>query len=151
MGAKKSTTPAIVLGSIVAGILVFDVFRYLGKRDKNKKSKEWLNWEIQFKDSASDEEKAKIINEIEKKIIDHLYRETTQFLIVKSLRIVYLPNRGNDQMHISISSRFGIASTQGIKTPPPPPPPLKEFFDLLPLIFNIRNLGVNLELSVGNF
>lgn len=143
MGTKKSSIPLIALGSAIGGILIANAFRTRRDFNKRKKSKKWLNWEIQFKEGTTGEEKAKIINKIEMHIMDHLFKTIMPGVIARSIKISYNPNTGNGQPQITVWVRFEIASTHGIKAPTPPgPPPLREILNNLPpLIQNIEILN----------
>ena len=148
MSAKSSKT-LVALGSIAAGILIANTY-YNKKGTERKKDKKWLSWEIELKKSTSEPEKVKILNGIEKHIIDHLYNQNLDNAIIKSIKFSY---KVNNHILLSVWVQFDVAFSRGYKGPKPPiPPPFSgESIKFFPSILNIKDLKVNEQLNSGSF
>lgn len=101
--SAKSCNPQFVMGTIVPGILINNACCKNKKKKHRKKIEKWIHREIEFKEKISDEEKAKIINETEKRIVESLYDHEFSGLIIKSIR--FFVKSGTQANCMSIGTR----------------------------------------------
>lgn len=89
--SKKSFKPQFVIGTMVPGIFMYNSCCENKKKKNRNKIKKWIYREIEFNEKTSDLEKAKIINETERQIIETLYKQKSPELIIKSINFSLKP------------------------------------------------------------
>ena len=96
-----------------------------------KKNEKWISWDIQFKENTDRQEKLKAITEIQKQILEYLYKQDLQGLL-KSIGFSFKPKPGikslpiHIQMNVELNQQNlnpEISAREGVRNPPPPPPP----------------------------
>jgi len=79
------------MGTIVPGILINTSCCKNKKKKNRKKNKKWVSADVKFEEKTSDVEKAKIIDETEKQIVESLYKQEFSGFIIKSIRFFVKP------------------------------------------------------------
>lgn len=144
----KSSKSLIALGSIIAGLLIYETSRKSRKSPQIKKIKEWIDWEIALKKDTNDSEKVKIVNAIEKHIIDHLYSQNLGNATVKSIEFTYSDN-GYRHFRLKVTVQFGLRFKDAVIVyPPRPHPPSTEVLKLISfLVENVKDIGTNTKFN----
>jgi hypothetical protein len=84
--SKKLFKPQFVLGTMVPGILMYDQCSKRKKKNKRPTIKKWVSREIVFKENMNDIERAEVINETEKQMLQYLYQQNTPGCTIRSIR-----------------------------------------------------------------
>lgn len=115
--SKKSCNRQSVMGVMVPGMLLYDPCCKNKKKKNRKKIKKLICREIEFKENSSSLEKAKVINEREREIVESLYKREWPGLIIKSIR--FSVNPGIDDQHVHICAKVRLAYMMKEGTEPP--------------------------------
>ena len=121
--SKKSLQPQLPMGTMVPGILMYDRCCKKKKKKNRNKIKKWISRDIEFKEKTSDLEKAKIINDTERQIIESLYKQKLPGLIIKSIRFSLKPGIDDKYVHIKVTvvlTFFKEGTDTGQKVPHKP-------------------------------
>lgn len=121
--SKKIVNPLIVLGSMAAGALIYGSCSNDKKKKKRNYIKKSVCREIEFKEKASEVEKAIAVNEAEKHILDELYKQDWRGLIIKSIR--FFVKAGIDDRHVHICGKVRLAYMMKDATEPKDGKPTK--------------------------
>ncbi len=104
--SKKSCKPQFVMGAMAPGILMYAPCCKNKKKKNHNTIKKWITREIESKETASDLEKAKVINETERQIVESLYKQEWPGLIIKSIRFSLKPGIDVNHVHIKVQVVF---------------------------------------------
>lgn len=147
----KSTKSLIALGSVVAGLSIFESFRKSKNNPKVQEVKNWNTWEIEFKENTTDIEKSKAIKAIQKHLIDYLYYQELSGVIIREINF-----SSQDLSNRRVSANAGVTLEMIAKTsprfPPPPPPPIipDDFSKFSTFILNIKVKVINDKFNKAN-
>lgn len=113
--SKKSCKPQFITGAMVPGILMYAPCCKKKKKKNGNKIKKWISREIVFKENMNYIEKAKVINETEKQMLEYLYKQKFPGCTIRSIRFSFKTGIDYNHMHIHAKVVFDYVANEGSK------------------------------------